>query len=136
MKNKYLKIVIPIIFSVMIVLMILTYISLHKNTEAEKGLDYASLIGVTGDSDFQNYWDTDGWYDLAAVEDGYYYMNFEQKLLFLNLETNDVIPVCAKPECDHKSSGCNAFFGNGAPSALRCSWVLSGTSSWASGSPA
>ena len=51
-------------------------------------------------------------------------MNFEQKLLFLNLETNDVIPVCAKPECDHKSSSCNAFFGNGA--ALRSIYYYRG----------
>lgn len=87
MKRRGIRYVIPIIFIAVLVGAMVTYVLLHKNTEAEKGLDYASLIGVTGDSDFQNYWDTDGWYDLAAVEDGYYYMNFEQKLLFLNLET-------------------------------------------------
>lgn len=124
MKRRGIRYVIPIIFIAVLVGAMVTYVLLHKNTEAEKGLDYASLIGVTGDSDFQNYWDTDGWYDLAAVEDGYYYMNFEQKLLFLNLETNDVIPVCAKPECDHKSSSCNAFFGNGA--ALRSIYYYRG----------
>lgn len=117
MRNRHLKIIIPVIFVAALAGAVTTYILLHKNTEAEKGMDYASLSGVTGDSDFQNYWDTDGWYDLASVEGGYYYMNFEQMLLFLNLETNDVIPVCAKLECNHKTSECNAFFGNGA--ALR-----------------
>mgnify|MGYP002711198848 FL=1 len=117
MKRKYIKIIIPVIFFMTIFIVSMLYILLHKNKEAEKGMDYASLSGVTGDSDFQNYWDTDGWYDLVSVEGGYYYMNFEQMLLFLNLETNDVIPVCAKPECNHKTSECNAFFGNGA--ALR-----------------
>ena len=74
MKRRGIRYVIPIIFIAVLVGAMVTYVLLHKNTEAEKGLDYASLIGVTGDSDFQNYWDTDGWYDLAAVEDGYYYM--------------------------------------------------------------
>ena len=117
MRNRHLKIIIPIIFVAALAGAVTTYILLHKNTEAEKDMDYASLSGVTGDSDFQNYWDTDGWYDLAAVEGGYYYMNFEQMLLFLNLETNVAVPVCAKPECNHKTPACNAFFGNGA--ALR-----------------
>ena len=117
MKRKYIKIIIPVIFFMTIFIVSMLYILLHKNKEAEKGMDYASLSGVTGDSDFQNYWDTDGWYDLAAVEGGYYYMNFEQMLLFLNLENNEAVPVCAKPECNHKTSECNAFFGNGA--ALR-----------------
>ena len=124
LKNNYLKVLTPIIFAVVIVTASLIYILSHRNTEAEVGMNYASLDGVNGDSDFQNYWDTDGWYDLAAVEDGYYYMNFDQMLLFLNLETNDVIPVCAKPECNHKSSGCNAFFGDGE--ALRSIYYYRG----------
>ena len=70
MKRRGIRYVIPIIFIAVLVGAMVTYVLLHKNTEAEKGLDYANLIGVTGDSDFQNYWDTDGWYDLAAVEDG------------------------------------------------------------------
>ena len=32
--------------------------------------------------------------------------------------------MCAKPECDHKSSSCNAFFGNGA--ALRSIYYYRG----------
>ncbi len=67
MKRKYIKIIIPVIFFMTIFIVSMLYILLHKNKEAEKGMDYASLSGVTGDSDFQNYWDTDGWYDLASV---------------------------------------------------------------------
>lgn len=124
MKRKYIKIIIPVIFFMTIFIVSMLYILLHKNKEAEKGMDYASLSGVTGDSDFQNYWDTDGWYDLASVEGGYYYMNFEQMLLFLNLETNDVIAVCAKPECNHKTSECNAFL----EMVQRCGvYIITGT---------
>ena len=65
MKRRGIRYVIPIIFIAVLVGAMVTYVLLHKNTEAEKGLDYASLIGVTGDSDFQNYWDTDGRYDLG-----------------------------------------------------------------------
>lgn len=55
MKRRGIRYVIPIIFIAVLVGAMVTYVLLHKNTEAEKGLDYASLIGVTGDSDFQNY---------------------------------------------------------------------------------
>lgn len=53
MKRRGIRYVIPIIFIAVLVGAMVTYVLLHKNTEAEKGLDYASLIGVTGDSDFR-----------------------------------------------------------------------------------
>ena len=64
MKRRGIRYVIPIIFIAVLVGAMVTYVLLHKNTEAEKGLDYASLIGVTGDSDFQNYWDGMIWLQL------------------------------------------------------------------------
>lgn len=51
MKRRGIRYVIPIIFIAVLVGAMVTYVLLHKNTEAEKGLDYANLIGVTGDSD-------------------------------------------------------------------------------------
>ena len=85
-------------FATVLAVVIVAYILLHRNADAEKNIYYAGFTGGAGSSEFQNYWDTDGYYDLAAVDEGYYYMNSgSNMLLFFNLETNDVIPVCAKP---------------------------------------
>ena len=113
MNKKHLQIVISVVFATVLAVVIVAYILLHRNADAEKNIYYAGFTGGAVSSEFQNYWDTDGYYDLAAVDEGYYYMNSgSNMLLFFNLETNDVIPVCAKPECSHDSVECNAFFGN------------------------
>ena len=41
MKRRGIRYVIPIIFIAVLVGAMVTYVLLHKNTEAEKGLDYA-----------------------------------------------------------------------------------------------
>lgn len=113
MKKRHLQVVIFAVFAAVLAVVIVTYILLHRNADADKNIYYAGFTGGAGSSEFQNYWDTDGYYNLAAVDEGYYYMNSgSNMLLFFNLETNDVIPVCAKPECSHDSAECNAFFGN------------------------
>ena len=113
MNKKHLQIVISAVFGAVLAVVIVAYILLHRNADAEKNIYYAGFTGGAGSGEFQNYWDTDWYYDLAAVDEGYYYMNSgSNMLLFFNLETNDVIPVCAKPECSHDSAECNAFFGN------------------------
>lgn len=108
---KVIKIMLPIGFIALLGLIIVVYISSHNNKEAAKSMDYESLQGLDLINVSQSYWNTDGAYDLAAAENGYYYVSRENMLVYFDIETKDVIPVCAKPECTHDTFSCNAYLG-------------------------
>lgn len=57
--------------------------------------------------DFQNYLDPMS--AVAKADNGYYYFN-DLKLYYFDIETKESYPVCNKPNCDHSSASCMAFF--------------------------
>ena len=69
MNKKHLQIVISVVFATVLAVVIVAYILLHRNADAEKNIYYAGFTGGAVSSEFQNYWDTDGYYDLAAVDE-------------------------------------------------------------------
>ncbi len=48
--------------------------------------------------------------DEFYTDEGVYYVRERTQLIFHDYETNTDIPVCSKPDCEHNSSDCNAYF--------------------------
>ncbi len=48
--------------------------------------------------------------DKFYTDEGVYYVRERAQLIFHDYETNTDIPVCSKPDCEHNSSDCNAYF--------------------------
>lgn len=46
---------------------------------------------------------------MAKVPNGYYFFN-DLKLYYFDVETQETYPVCNKPNCDHETASCMAFF--------------------------
>ena len=108
MNRRIVKFVVPVAFVVSVIISIMVYISIHNNKEAAISLDYTDLQGLEYSNESQSYWNTDGALDVAAAENGYYYVTTENMLVYFDIETKDVVPVCAKPECLHDTYDCNA----------------------------
>jgi hypothetical protein len=109
------KILFPAVFTVFIAAVILIYVFSHKNKEAEIAINYDKLnVGETeGDDTSQNYWNTDESHMVAAAENGYYFMtNTGSYIMYFDIESNEVIPVCAKADCAHNTESCNAYVGD------------------------
>ena len=111
MRRKIMKFGVPIIFIISVIIAIVVYISIHNNKKAVINLDYSDLRGLDYSNKSQSYWNTDGAFDVAAAENGYYYVTMENMLVYFDIETKDVVPVCAKPECLHDTFACNAYLG-------------------------
>ncbi len=111
MNRRIVKFVVPVAFVVSVIIAIMVYISIHNNKEAAISLDYTDLQGLEYSNKSQSYWNTDGALDVAAAENGYYYVTTENMLVYFDIETKDVVPVCAKPECLHDTYDCNAYLG-------------------------
>lgn len=59
------------------------------------------------DEDFQNY--LSNLSAMVKVKGGYYFFN-DLKLYYFDIETKESYPVCNKPNCDHSSASCMAYF--------------------------
>lgn len=74
-------------------------------------------IGQSGnETEEQSYWRTDS-HGVCKAESGYYYLQYDDnKMLtmirYMDGNTHKTTPVCAKAECMHDSSDCNAMLGN------------------------
>ena len=75
----------------------------------EKAIDIGKSSGET---DEQSYWNPDI-HSIAKSEEGYYFLTYDvdgTTLKYLDDATHRTIAVCAKPDCTHDNSDCNAFF--------------------------
>lgn len=75
----------------------------------EKTIDIGKSSGET---DEQSYWNPDI-HSIAKSEEGYYFLTYDvdgTTLKYLDDATHRTIAVCAKPDCTHDNSDCNAFF--------------------------
>ena len=64
------------------------------------------------ETDEQSYWNPDI-HGIAKSEDGYYYLTYDidgTTLRYFDDTAKKSIAVCAKPDCTHDSSDCNAFY--------------------------
>ena len=106
---KFIAIIIPVI---VILVIIMTFILKSKQQAGIKILNgNISLSSDTGD--YQSCWATDS-HNFARAENGYYFMADNGKsLMYFDMDTKNVIPVCAKPDCRHDDYECNSYLGNG-----------------------
>ena len=75
----------------------------------EKAIDIGKSSGET---DEQSYWNPDI-HSIAKSEEGYYFLTYDvdgTTLKYFDDATQRTIAVCAKPDCTHDNSDCNAFF--------------------------
>ena len=75
----------------------------------EKAIDIGKSSGET---DEQSYWNPDI-HSIAKSEEGYYFLTYDvdgTTLKYFDDATHRTIAVCAKPDCTHDNSDCNAFF--------------------------
>lgn len=72
-----------------------------------------SEVVFEGSEDSQSYWNVFR-HETAAGKDGYYYM-FEDSqgrvLEYMNAQTGKRVILCNRPQCEHKTADCPAFFG-------------------------
>lgn len=88
-----------------------TNITSVKNEELEHLMDIESLKG--NGTDYQSYWGSKI-QCITRGEHGYYYFTQEEPLylMYLDDDTQESIKLCAKADCNHDNSKCNAYFGD------------------------
>lgn len=109
--KKRIFVIAAIVFIILIVL--ITYINTHNTKNKSTSVINTDLSNVEEDSDSQSYWSSTG-HSFAKTENGYYFVSDTgQYLMYFDKESKDVIPVCGKADCQHNSSTCNAYLGQG-----------------------
>ncbi len=66
-----------------------------------------NAVTYVENEDFQNFIDSSSAF--AKAENGYYFLN-GMKLYYFDTEIKEAYIVCSKPNCEHNSSNCTAFF--------------------------
>ena len=98
-----------IIIGVVICVAALSVVLVMVKGKKEKAID----IGKSSEeTDEQSYWNPDI-HSIAKSEEGYYFLTYDvdgTTLKYFDDATQRTIAVCAKPDCTHDNSDCNAFF--------------------------
>ena len=98
-----------IIIGVVICVAALSVVLVMVKGKKEKAID----IGKSSEeTDEQSYWNPDI-HSIAKSEEGYYFLTYDvdgTTLKYFDDATHRTIAVCAKPDCTHDNSDCNAFF--------------------------
>ena len=102
------KVMIPAGFLAVVIIAVVVYVGLHRNKEASAQLDYSGIKGMNLENVPPNYWNTDAIHKIAAAENGYYYITDEDMLVYFDMDNKDEVPVCARPDCAHNSTSCDA----------------------------
>lgn len=102
------KVMIPAGFLAVVIIAVVVYVGLHRNKEASAPLDYSGIKGINLENVPPNYWNTDVIHKIAAAENGYYYITDEDMLVYFDMDNKDEVPVCARPDCAHNSTSCDA----------------------------
>lgn len=98
-----------IIIGVVICVVALSAALVMVKGKKEKAIDIGKSSGET---DEQSYWNPDI-HSIAKSEEGYYFLTYNvggTTLKYFDDATHRTIAVCAKPDCTHDNSDCNAFF--------------------------
>lgn len=98
-----------IIIGVVICVAALSAVLVMVKGKKEKAIDIGKSSGET---DEQSYWNPDI-HSIAKSEEGYYFLTYDvdgTTLKYFDDATHRIIAVCAKPDCTHDNSDCNAFF--------------------------
>lgn len=80
-----------------------------KQQETKEKLDLEKYnLDYVQDTDFQTYFQ---WSNMAKAESGYYLWNDQKnQLVFFDIQSEQIVPVCNRPDCNHKDITCNADF--------------------------
>lgn len=98
-----------IIIGAVICVAALSVVLVMVKGKKEKTIDIGKSSGET---DEQSYWNPDI-HSIAKSEEGYYFLTYDvdgTTLKYFDDATHRTIAVCAKPDCTHDNSDCNAFF--------------------------
>lgn len=98
-----------IIIGVVICVAALSAVLVMVKGKKEKAIDIGKSSGETYE---QSYWNPDI-HSIAKSEEGYYFLTYDvdgTTLKYFDDATHRTIAVCAKPDCTHDNSDCNAFF--------------------------
>lgn len=98
-----------IIIGVVICVVALSAALVMVKGKKEKAIDIGKSSGET---DEQSYWNPDI-HSIAKSEEGYYFLTYNvggTTLKYFDDAAKRTIAVCAKPDCTHDNSDCNAFF--------------------------
>ena len=98
-----------IIIGVVICVAALSAVLVMVKGKKEKAIDIGKSSGET---DEQSYWNPDI-HSIAKSEEGYYFLTYDvdgTTLKYFDDAAKRTIAVCAKPDCTHDNSDCNAFF--------------------------
>ena len=98
-----------IIIGAVICVAALSVVLVMVKGKKEKAIDIGKSSGET---DEQSYWNPDI-HSIAKSEEGYYFLTYDvdgTTLKYFDDATHRTIAVCAKPDCTHDNSDCNAFF--------------------------
>lgn len=111
--NRKKKYVIIASIAVVLIALVVIYMMTNRIKSQPSEPDYSSIGEGYQLDDSQSYWKAIGLHDFTAVEDGYYFLTPDMMYLkYFDYETKEVVMACAKPECEHKDSTCNANMRN------------------------
>lgn len=96
----------------LIIITMLTIIVFVSSSNQQSSVKIVNDIELMSDSDdMQSSWACDS-HNFARAENGYYFMADNGKsLMYFDMVTNEVVPVCAKPDCSHDDYNCNSYLG-------------------------
>jgi len=104
------KFIIPIIVVLFLLIIVFVYINMH-NRKSDVRVDLNNITISKQDKDPQPYWSTNGSHNIAAAEDGYYYIT-SSYMMYLDADSLESIPLCGKADCAHNTIECNAYIGD------------------------
>lgn len=102
------KVMIPAGFLAVVIAAVVVYMGLHRNKEAATQINYSGIKDINLENVSPDYWNTDSVHRVAAAEDGYYYITDEDMLVYVDMDSKEEVPVCARPDCAHNSTDCDA----------------------------
>ena len=102
------KVMIPAGFLAVVIAAVVVYMGLHRNKEAVTQINYSGIKDINLENVSPDYWNTDSVHRVAAAEDGYYYITDEDMLVYVDMDSKEEVPVCARPDCAHNSTDCDA----------------------------
>lgn len=47
---------------------------------------------------------------VVSADDGYYLATYEDNLCYYDIASNQLVPLCSKPDCEHDTTTCNSYF--------------------------
>ena len=95
------------LFYCVLLILALTILTSCRKSDSKQSLSHISLVNSIDDS--QPYWSATSAHNVAKGADGYYFIGKDHFIYYFDSESQEIIALCGKADCNHNNSQCNAF---------------------------